>query len=190
MSHNIRWETYPEKVNKSEVQAEWDDYAHHEDWREGCSGLGSDIRWINHVCDSYDDAVKYIESHDRGFYDQLAVKYRSSVKPTTKAYENLISRRNEIFATLKEREKVHYSSANTKSEYVTCRNCGSRLATKYIKSNNCPLCRAELRPTSALNAIETSKRMLKETNKKIKEIEIKASKKAEIKWLVKIEYHT
>lgn len=191
MSHNIKYGIYEENVNKSEVQAEWDEYAAKDDWQEGCCGLASPIRWIDHVCADYDEAHEYIREHDKGWYDQLAVKYRGTEKPKTKAYENLVTRRKEVYDTLKAREnKVHYSADNTKSEYVSCKSCGSRLATKFIRSNSCPLCKTELRPASALNSIDTSKKMLKEIDKKIKEMEIKASKKAKIYWLVKIEYHT
>lgn len=191
MAHNIEYAHYEENVNKMEVQAEWDDYVSREDWQEGCSGLPNKIRWINHVCDSNEQAEEYIRNHDKGWYDQLAVKYRTTVTPTTQTYKKLVARRQEISNTLNEREhKIHYSAENTKSEYVACKCCGSRLATKYIRSNTCPLCKADLRPASALNAIETSKKMLRGIDKKIKELEIKASKKAKIAWLVKIEYHT
>lgn len=39
MGHNIHYATYRENVNKKIVQNEWDEYAAHEDWQEGCSGL-------------------------------------------------------------------------------------------------------------------------------------------------------
>lgn len=191
MGHSIHYGTYDENVNKKKVQKEWDEYAANEDWQEGCSGLPNDIRWIDYVCDSYDDAEEYIEKHDDGWYDQLAVKYRSTVKPTTKGYQNLIEKRKNIYKALQEKQnKIHYSSENTKSEYIGCKHCGSRIATKYIHSNSCPVCGTELRPVTTLNAIEASKKSLEEIDKKIKEIEIKASKKAKIKWLVKIEFHT
>ena len=56
MSHNIRHTTYPEKVNKKAVQAEWDEYAAHEGWQEGCSGLCQPIRWIDYICEDLDAA--------------------------------------------------------------------------------------------------------------------------------------
>jgi len=190
MGHSVNYGTYEENVNKKKVQKEWDEYAANEDWQEGCSGLPNNIRWIDYVCDSYEDAEKYIDDHDNGWYDQLAVKYRETVKPKTKGYQNLIEKRNTIYKTLEEkRNRIHYSSENTKSEFVGCKHCGSRLATKYIKSNTCPVCGTELRPVSTLNAIKTLEKSLKEINKKIKEMEVKASKKAKIKWFVKVEFH-
>ncbi len=189
--HNVHFGDYPENVCKKSVQKEWDDYARHEDWQEGCSGLPQNIRWIDYVCGSREEAENYIEKHDNGWYDQLAVKYLDRIAPTTKAYKDLIARRDAIFATLQERQnKVHYSSQNTKAEYVTCKHCGSRLSTKHIKSNSCPLCGMDLRPASALSAIDTSKKMYNEVLKKIKAVEVKSNKKGKVRWLVKIEYHT
>ena len=52
MGHNIHYATYPENINKQVVQYEWDEYAAHEDWQEGCSGLPGKIRWIDHICDT------------------------------------------------------------------------------------------------------------------------------------------
>lgn len=39
MGHQIYYQTYSEKVNKQQVQHYWDNYAAHEDWQEGCTGL-------------------------------------------------------------------------------------------------------------------------------------------------------
>ena len=68
MGHNIHYATYPENVNKKIVQNEWDEYAAHEDWQEGCSGLPGKIRWLDHVCDTPEEAEEYISSHDKGNY--------------------------------------------------------------------------------------------------------------------------
>ena len=96
-----------------------------------------------------------------------------------------------VDASLLEREnKIYYSFENTKSKHVACKYCGSRLATAHIRSNFCPLCRADLRPASARNAIATSEKMIKDIDEKIKTMERKQTKKSKIKWLVKIEYHT
>lgn len=86
MGHNIHHSTYPENINKKLVQAEWDEYAAHEDWQEGCTGLARDIRWIDHVCDTLEEAETYIREHDSGWYDQLAVKFKDTDSiPTTSA---------------------------------------------------------------------------------------------------------
>lgn len=194
MSHNIETSVYNENVDKKKVQRYWDDYAAREDYQEGCSGLNSDIRWIDHICDNEEDAEKYIQEHDSGWYDQLAVKFKDygNIKPS-KALQDLQKRIKEIEDKLTKTEnKVHYK--DVKSAFVSCKKCNSKLSTKYINSNFCPMCREDLRPTSTLDTIQGYKDKKKELRIKMKEEELKLQKKMEksatIKWLVKIEYHT
>ena len=47
MSHEVRYGIYDENVDKGYVQSYWDEYASHEDWQEGCTGLHKKIRWID-----------------------------------------------------------------------------------------------------------------------------------------------
>ena len=76
MGHIINHAIYSKKVNKKAVQTEWDEIAARDDREEGCSGLPRSIRWIEHLCASEEEALSYIESHDSGWYDQLAVMFR------------------------------------------------------------------------------------------------------------------
>lgn len=192
--HNIRTEIYKENVNKDSVQAEWDKYVAWEDRAEGCSGLSSNIRWINHVCSDFEEAEKYIEENDKGWYDQLAVKFKEYPPlKTTSALKNLIKREQDMISKISVIEgKIHYKGV--KSSYIGCKKCGSKLATTYISSNFCPMCREDLRPETTLNTIIGYKKKLKEIRDLIKMEENKGKKKLEklatIKWLVKIEYHT
>jgi len=192
--HNIRTSVYNENVDKKRVQRYWDDYAAREDYMEGCCGLNKDIRWINHICDNEEEAEKYIEEHDSKWYDQLAVKFKDygNIKPS-KALLELQRREKEIEDKIAKTEgKIHYS--NVKSAFISCRNCGSKIASSYIRSNNCPVCHEDLRPTTVLETIQGYKEKRKELKAKIKTEELKLQKKMEksatIKWLVKIEYHT
>ncbi len=192
--HNIRYSTYPENVNKGEVQKEWDDFVEIEDAREGASGLPNDIRWINVTLDSYDEAYNYIEGHDNGWYDQLAVKYRSypDFKPSKtyltlkERYEKNKNRLNDLI------NKIHYS--DVKSSFIGCKVCGSKISSKYIKTNYCPVCQADLRPATVLERIKAAELAVekadKELHAELKKLREKNKKKAVIKWLVKIEYHT
>ena len=194
MSHNIIMRDYPENVNKKQIKAYWDNYVAEEDWQEGCSGLYGEIRWIDHVCESYAAAEKYIKEHDRHDYDQLAVKYKcyAQVKPTQK-YLTLKLRYQETYAKLNDlKSKVH--TADMKSKLVTCTGCGSKLSTKYLRVNNCPLCKTDLRSQTVLNNIATLQQKYKELTKQVQEEERKLQErqktKCEIRWLLKIEYHT
>ena len=194
MSHNVHHSTYDENVNKRAVQDYWDDYAMHADWQEGCSGLLSAIRWIDHICDNYEDAERYIESHDDGNYDQLAVKYR--VYPRIEPSKTMISLQERLKKeTVKkaEYEKEH-SIASFKAEFVGCPNCGSKLKKELLKGDSCPLCRTELRSKTTMETLARYEKNIKELVKQIKEeerkLQAKMVKKSKIKWLVKIEYHT
>lgn len=202
MGHQIHYSSYPEKVNKKSVQRFWDDYAAHEDWQEGCIGLSRDIRWIDHVCESEEDAEAYISIHDRGGYDQLAVKYKdTSGIPTTSATKERLIRQIESYrAKYAEYDKAH-SVTNQKAILITCPFCNSKLAKAYlgkargrVRANGCPVCEAtDIRAeyvvkqlASFEEKIATWSTELKEEEKKLAK---KVSNKAQIKWLVKVEYH-
>lgn len=76
MAHNIRHLDYHCSVSQKQVQKRLDNYVACEDYEEGASGLPQPIRWINHLCKNREEAIEYIESHDRGWYDCLAVQYK------------------------------------------------------------------------------------------------------------------
>ena len=189
--HNIVMNSYPLNVDREQVQKHWDEYAAREDWQEGCTGLYRPIRWIeDEISESYEEAEERISQIDHGDYDQLAVKFKEYKKGNSKKIEILAARLEEVRQGLRKRESViHYSSDNVASEYVGCKHCGSRIATKYIKSNRCPVCGADLRPATVLNRIDIAKQRIAQLENQIKAEERKNGK-YEVKWLVKIEYHT
>lgn len=193
MGHSIHYATYDEKTNKNSIQAYWDDYAAHEDWEEGCCGLPNNIRWIDHICDDYDEAHEYIENHDRQCYDQLAVKYREYPEmKKTKTLETLEERAKRLCDRYHElANNIHY--ANVKSQFIGCKHCGSKIASPHIKSNRCPVCYTDLRPESTLDTIKRAKanyeKAQNDVKVEIKKIQEKQKKQAKIKWLVKVEFH-
>lgn len=86
----------------------------------------------------------------------------------------------------------HFKDA--KAEYIGCRHCGSKIARKHLRNNNCPVCGADLRPESTLKAIASAYDSYNKANNRLQE-EIKKENakkrdKAEIRWLVKVEYHS
>lgn len=191
--HNIHHSTYPVNVDKKEVQRYWDNYAAQEDWEEGCTGLGSDIRWINHVCDSYEDAERYLEAHDRGFYDQLAVAYRKVVKSGSKTDEIAKDIRAQKLVVMHLKHDFYFKGH--KSQYKGCQQCGSQLNLSYLEKyckNACPVCGADLRPESHIKKIAAATAKLNSLEKKL-ETEKNTKRRSdaeEIRWLVKIEFHT
>lgn len=194
MSHNIRYGVYPENVNKRSVQSYWDSVAAHEDYMEGASGLGSDIRWLEFVCADEKSAEEYIKNHDKGWYDCLAVKFKKvdNVKKTKK-HEDLERRYKETVTQLRQIEGTVFCK-DFKSQYLGCKKCGSKLNKDYMKSNKCPLCGEDMRSDTVLKNIARLKALEKELGKAIREEELKLAekvgKKCEILWLVKVEYHT
>lgn len=195
MAHNIAHFDYPENCNRKNVQHECDTLAKMEDWQEGCSGVNP-IRWLDNVSvqDDYDEAKKYIETHDKGWYDCLAVKYydTSKLKPSANAKklaESVASAQN-AYNTL--REKVISDFFGTKSEYIGCKECGSRLSKAYLKRPSCPLCGNSLLSETASNRLEKAKAKIAEYEKRRSEAVKKDAAKAkkDVRWLVKIEYHT
>ena len=189
MSHEVEYYTYRDKnLDKNKVQRNLEAYVERRCWEEG-GGLSGNIRWINEECEDYEDALQYIEEHDKGCYDQLAVKYRnySNVKET-QSLKKLKQQESTLYKKIHDIEnKIHYK--DVKSAFVSCKKCGSKLSTKHIRSNYCPLCGNDLRPDTTLKTIKNYKKKMEDIQEKIRTEKIKQSKKAEIYWLVKIEYH-
>lgn len=186
MGHEIRYADYPEKVNKRQVQDEWDSYVRHTEcgYQEGASGLPQPIRWLERLFDTRDEAKAWIEKNEREWYDCLAVKYKEE-KPS-KTIDELRTRVQELRAKYAAiNSKPHFEGA--KSEYVGCKTCGSKLNVKYVK-NHCPLCSADLRPSSTLAAIARAEAAWEAAEKKLN-AERKKSTSNNVRWLVKVEYH-
>lgn len=192
MSHNIKHLVYKEDVDRRKVQADLDNYVAHEDWQEGCSGLNSPIRWIEScgVLNSYDEALEYIRSHDKGWYDSLAVRFKEfdGTKTTAqkKAEEKAESAKKKYIDLV---NKFHFE--NIKAAFIGCRHCGSKISLNYLDSNCCPVCDGDMRPKSTLDTLERYEANLKKANELLLEEQNKTLvKHSKTKWLVKIEYHT
>ena len=80
MAHNVDYFDYHCSCSQRKVSKELDGFVAHADYQEGAVGLPQPIRWIDHMCKNRDEAHDYIESHDRGWYDCLAVKYKKGRK--------------------------------------------------------------------------------------------------------------
>lgn len=194
MSHNIEYYTYPATKKQTAIESELQAYAKRKTYEEGGGGLPRSIRWLDFVCDNYESAKAFIESKDRGWYDQLAVKYKHFDKPiTSKKLTELEAQLSEARNKLRELEsKVAFTEF--KAQYISCKNCGSKLNKDYIKRNNCVVCGYDMRPDTTKNAIARLKDKVKTLETAIREearkVAQKKAKEAKEYWLVKIEYHT
>lgn len=190
--HNIHKVTYPENVNKKSVQQEWDNAAACAGKEEGASGLDKDIQWYDHICDNYEEAEEFITQHDSGWYDQLAVKYLTYPELSSKKMTDMKNRLEKAKARLDELNGFHF--ANAKSQYVGCKKCGSKLSLRYMKSNYCPLCKADLRPESKLASIKSVEdkiyKLALDIGKEERLLQKKSKAKSTVRWLVKVEYHS
>lgn len=189
MSHNVNYSVYAENVNKDRVQAEWDAVARVEGRGEGSSGLPEKIRWFVPIMDNIEEAKEYIRIHDSGDYAQLAVRFRMPAersKKTAELEERLSITRGKFQAL---NQKPHF--AGVKSEFVGCKNCGSRIATKYLKGNFCPVCHTDMRPETVRKRLNILSENIEKAEKAYQEgIRADAKKSKTVKWLVKTEYHT
>lgn len=188
--HNIEYYTYSENVNRDYVQKELDHHAAVEDWAEGCTGLGKNIRWMEKggICSDYDSAQRFIEANDHGWYDQLAVRYYEADRGFENAkVKELKKKEADAWAAYREKDKPW--AEGLKAEFVSCRNCGSKLKREYIHTNNCPLCRKDLRPESTLNTVKAALLKAKRAEA-LRNAYVCDHAKKRVKWLVKIEYHT
>ena len=194
MGHNIDHWQKPENFDKKVFEAGINDYVRQHTLGEGGHGLDSPIRWIDHICDNYEDALEYIRSHDRGWYDQLAVKYYDY--PKLEPTKTMITLQERLKA---EREKrVAYAAAHAvstfKAEYIGCPECGSKLKRTLLRGNSCPLCHAEMRSKTTMETLQRYDANCDELAKKIKaeerKMQEKMRKQAKVVWLIKTEYHT
>jgi len=185
--HNIEHHVYPEKVDKKKVFEELNSYVEHECWQEG--GSLDRIRWEEYpILESQKEAEKWIEEHDRGWYDNLAVRFKKPIRVESAKLKELTEETKRTCKEYRDRSAKLYADTVT-STYIGCKSCGSKIARKYLKANNCPICHAELRPEHMLKSVAAAFNKYSRAIKAENDYVNKHSKK-EICWLVKIEYHT
>jgi DNA repair exonuclease SbcCD ATPase subunit len=108
------------------------------------------IRWIDKLFPTIEEAEEYLNRADRGFYDNLAVKYGTvnHTAKTAKLERDIADLQRKIM----EYKKAH-SVHSFKAEYIGCQKCGSRLNKKYIPKEECPLCGVDLRSKTTLDTL-------------------------------------
>jgi uncharacterized protein YlaI len=193
MGHEQEFYSINEKINKKAFEKEVNAHVAMATWNEGGHGLDHPIRWLSNICNSYDEAVDFIRANDKGWYDQLAVRYReySPLVPSMKAQQIKEKIKQEI-DKMNEYSKKH-DVRNRSSKTVGCPNCGSRINKDYVRGNRFPLCKTDLAVPSVsetlakYNAkINKLRKSLESENQKIQHLH---QNESIVKWLVKIEYH-
>lgn len=188
--HNIEYYSYAENVKRSAVEAELDEYVSAETYAEGGGGLTHPIRWLDgeFVCKDELAARELIEKRDKGWYDQLAARYYEAKPKQTKALEELRQKIKDTCDEYRRRDGEIWAEG-VKAEFVGCKACGSKLSRVHIRTNRCPVCRADLRTQSMLKSVEAARAKWIKAQDAEKQYAMAHSDK-KVMWLVKIEYHT
>lgn len=195
MGHSIQYYKFDENKDKGEILAIANEDAIYES--DSRSSLPGNIRFIGgKIYDSEEDAYNAIKKLDKGWYDQLAVKYlHYEQRKETKTIINLRERIKKAEDDLVE-YKQKSSIKNRKSKFVGCPRCESKINKEYIMDtgygwNKCPLCSEELSSETIKKSIENKQinigKMKEDLIKLIQENNRKG--KSKVKWLVKTEFH-
>lgn len=146
----------------------------------------SKINWINDsICKNYEDASASLKTIINSEYDAFAVRYLKVAKVRrSKELEDLEQKYNTVFGELRKLSEMNYVKG-LKINYVTCKNCGSKLKKEYVYRDYCPLCGECLLPKAYQNKLKSTERKLKqieeELNKEKERLRMESNK---VEWLV------
>ena len=195
MGHSIQYDVFDEKESKDSIFNRVNAVAVRESDSESGSGLNSYIRFLeDKIYDDEETAYNAIRKLDKGWYDQLAVKFyyyekRKETKTIINLRENILNKTDDLLEY-----KQKNSVKNRKSKFIGCPKCNSKINKNYIEDyrwNKCPLCCEDLSSDTLKKTIENKisqiDKMKEQLNNLIKENNQKSKK--EIKWLVKTEFH-
>lgn len=187
MAHNIYYITCDENAKRAVIMADIEEHAK----RDG-DGYSSHLTWHDNVppLASYDEATKFIESKDRGWYDDHAVRFydysKAEKTAKIKEYEEKVA---ELMAGEK-KYRAEHSVHNFQAKLIGCPKCESKLNKQYFSGNRCPLCRTSLLSQTTRDKLKWYEDKIADYRNRIEAEKMKQKKKAVIKWLIKYEYHS
>ena len=139
---------------------------------------------------SYEDACEYLKevSKNRSVQD-YAVRYYdiNALKDSAKAVAltaRLHKNRNEKMEYAKKHAVKHHKAAQ-----VGCKNCNSKISTKFLHSDICPVCGKDLRATYITDRLKKYDDDYQTLYRQLREEREKKAKKAPVKWCYKVEVH-
>lgn len=195
MGHSIQFYTFDVNENKNKITGIANEDAIYES--DSRSGLSSEIRFIeNNIYEDKEKAHEAIEKLDKGWYDQLAVKFYeyAKVKDTKKILnlEDNIAKKNQELNEYRNKNAIK----NRKSKLVSCPKCESKINKNYVSDlshnwNNCPLCSENLSSETVKKSIANKILKIDEMSNNLVSLKKENNKKGKktVKWLVKTEYH-
>lgn len=190
MGHVIKHMVLDCDVDKDAVLAQIVEEVQLNDWEEGGIYHG-DLTWHDgRVYASREDAERALERICDRPYKDAAVLFRDleTVRDTKE-----VSELRERFARIR-REREDYARAHSvsarKSKSVTCGRCGSTLTIAFMRSGNrCPVCGNDLRAPSTIARIASIDERARKIERRILELKARGAEGAEVRWLLKYEYH-
>ena len=165
------------------------------DRQENESGsYGNSLTYLDRIFDTEREVDEYLMHKILSSnYHDYAARYKVAPKESAKLKklkERLMKMRKDY---------SEYTTSQTpkntvkKSAYISCKECGSKLAVKYlsIHQSSCPLCGHTLRSNTAIARIDKYKVDIAELEKSIR-VEEKnlSSKSTKILWAVGTDCHT
>lgn len=132
--------------------------------------LNGDLSHINKI-------VKYVANDDKESKESKEFKELELSQAHYDGERDKYDKKNDV---------IHYHGI--KSKLVTCTNCESKLSTKYINTNQCPMCNNEMRPKTLMDTLDVlMKNMKKAESDLIKKQKKYAAMKNGIKAIVRLE---
>lgn len=152
--------------------------------------LMSDIEYVDKTFSDIAEAKAYLLKEDYGVMCNMAVKVKG-VHMKSENHKSLELKVEDLKKKLEEIEKPH--ALKSAAKLISCRNeeCSSKIAKKFITSNYCPVCGADMRPDTLVNKRNRIEKALTDAIEKLKVHEErwakKLSKPAEDMYFIKAE---
>ena len=196
--------TFGPKYTKRGISDQCDAWANHncDPMEHGgsfdCGGLPGGVVFTGKIFDTESEAREYLHRVSPR-YEQIAVQFKKRTgKPLSPTQKLMNARKKvqELSAKYNELErKPHYAGVSSKT--VSCKSCGSNLATAFCGKtygNQCPVCKCDLRPPSTLENIARVKKNLLVAQKELQALEHgfevkQTSGKYELWWAVACGVH-
>ena len=142
------------------------------------------------IQDDFDAACEKINqiATDKWYYDVAVRYYDTSKVKKSKKIEGL----EERIKVLRQK-KIEYNDKHSvklqQANLIGCKECGSKIAKKYLRSERCPVCNNDLRSKTVLDRLEKFDTDIKLLEKQITEEKRKKKTSCPVKWAFKIEVH-
>jgi hypothetical protein len=187
MSHMVEYAVYAEDVDRKKVERYWNEVAA-SDSDYGVGGLDHSILWLDDdPLPSREEAEERLEYAPTScaavrFLGQQDTKHLTSSK-----LEELNVALVKAKCAYETQLEFDYCSTRT-SAFIGCPACKSKLARQHLHGNFCPVCGADLRPSSKQAALAAAKTKVEDLKSQINQEKADLARHAgrEVMWLVNV----